>query len=110
MHLSHTYTECDHSMQTTVFACVEHYRATCNVSLYIKQIYQFICMTNTAKCKRTEIKSSQSSTKIEQKGFRATRRHLSAHTRLPPDKRTRPALTSTKQAGTRFAYPGWMEG
>jgi len=26
------------------------------------------------------------------------------------DKRTHPTLTPARQAGTRFAYPGWMKG
>jgi len=45
--------------------------------------------------------------------LRATERHLLykiAQCYLPPDRWTHPVLTPAKQAGTRFTYPGGMEG
>jgi len=43
--------------------------------------------------------------------LRATERHLTyGITHLTSDTKTSLALTPAKQAGTRFAYPGGMEG
>jgi len=37
--------------------------------------------------------------------------HMGSHTvSLPPDTSEHPALTPARQAGTRFTYPGGMEG
>jgi len=45
--------------------------------------------------------------------LRATRRHLSygiTQCYLPPDTGERARLTPARKAGTRFTYPGGMEG